>query len=115
MSTETTNIPKSSNIVSLDKGKNACFGAKTDLHGFCTDCARDEFTENDHCAVIDRALNKAARIAADEEKNRKLYEKLVAVKLTIGDNINMIVSFIRMHDDVPADKIKAVGCCCKAG
>ena len=108
MSTETTNITKSSNIVSIEKVKNACFGANPDLHGFCTDSAQGEFAENDHCAVIDRALNKATRIAADEEKNRKLYEKLVAVKLTSGDNINMIVSFIRLNDDVPADKIRAV-------
>ena len=87
MSTETTNATQTSNIVSIEAVKNACFGAKPDLHGFCTDSAQGELTENDHCAVIDKALNKAARIAADEEKNRKLYEKLVAVKLTSGENI----------------------------
>ena len=73
MNTETTSTPKTSNIVSIEKVKNACFGANPDLHGLCTDSAQSEFTENDHCAVIDKALNKAARIAADEEKNRKLY------------------------------------------
>ena len=62
MSNETTNTAEPSNIVSLEKVKNACFGANPDLHGFCTDSAQGELTENDHCAVIDRALNKATEL-----------------------------------------------------
>jgi hypothetical protein len=98
-----------------EKVKNGCFGAKTDVPTFCTGSAQESFSLEGSCPEfekacpdIEKAIEKAVRMAEDEEKNRKLHEKLVAVKLTSGDNINMIASFIRMHDDVPAGKAKAV-------
>ena len=104
MNTETTNTPKPSNIVSLDKGKNACFGAKPDLPGLCPDSAHDFSEIERQFDCTDKLLKISEEQAKQEIKHAKLNALLVKQQLSKGDNLHMITAFMRLHDDVPMDK-----------
>ena len=104
MSTETTNTQKPSNIVSLDKGKNACFGAKTTLPGLCPDSAHDFSEIESQFDCTDKLLKISEEQAKQEIKHAKLNALLVKQQLSKGDNLHMITAFMRLHDDVPMDK-----------
>ena len=111
MSTETTNTQKPSNIVSLDKGKNACFGAKTSLPRFCQGFAQESLSTTDDFSEAERQFDCTDKLlkiseeqAKQEIKHAKLNALLVKQQLSKGDNLHMITAFMRLHDDVPMDK-----------
>ena len=104
MTTETTSTPKTSNIVSLEKVKNACFGAKTDLPGLCPDSAHDFSEIERQFDCTDKLLKISEEQAKQEIKHAKLNALLVKQQLSKGDNLHMITAFMRLHDDVPMDK-----------
>ena len=115
MSTETTNTTKASNIVSIEKVKNACFGAKTSLPTFCQGYAQESLSTTDDFSEAERqfdctdALLKISEAQAKQEvKQAKLNAMLVKQQLQKGDNLHMITAFMRLNGDVPTDKQRAV-------
>lgn len=104
MSNEATNTTKASNIVSIEKVKNACFGAKTTLPEFCPDFAHDFSEIERQFDCTDKLLKMSEEQAKQEIKHAKLNALLVKQQLSKGDNLHMITAFMRLHDDVPMDK-----------
>lgn len=105
----------STKVVDLEKVKNGCFGAKSSLPDFCPDYAQESFSTTDKFSEVesqfdctDALLKKCEQQTKEQIKQAKANALLVKQQLQKGDNLNMITAFMRLHDDVPTDKQRAV-------
>lgn len=112
--TNTINKP-STKVVELEKVKNGCFEAKTGLPNFYPDYSQESLSITDNFSEVERQfdctdalLKKCEQQTKEQIKQAKANALLVKQQLQKGDNLNMITAFMRLHDDVPADKQRAV-------